>query len=548
MKQGEAILCLILSSILLSCHDVSRHEATLQWADSLNRSYIPITTDSQLVEAAEFYDRHGISNERMRAHYLLGCAYRDMGEAPKALECYHDAIDCADTLDKDCDYAALFRVYSQMGELFYNQEDCHDCLNSYGQASRYAMMVGDTVQSIVNRYLCSNAYDKLNMPDSSLHIRLETSKAFDRIHQQELSAQVLGGVFATLIERRQLNMARHYMQKYENCSGYFDSYGEIEKGREIYYFYKGLYYLHVDSLTDAYSFFQKITRDTADINNKQAYYKGMQEYYKKLGNIHMYAKYAGLYADATDSTYLRKSMEKMYETQAAYVYGRNERIALLKTQESIRQKNMLYLSLFVAAGLVILLGLIYVRWKGQKRETAMIRRKYSSDICNLSQSAKELSQLISDKEAKIGELILQKEAEVRKYQREIATSLENNKWNKKRTDRHLAQSDISKKLARSARNVAKYTPTATDWQELKELIRREIPDFFILLNEDLYNISEVDMRICMLVRLDFQPKDIASVVGCSMQKVANTRKRLQKRILGEDKGTQYFDKAIKSIY
>lgn len=30
-------------------------------------------------------------NEKMEAHYLLGCIYRDMKEAPKAMQCYQDA-------------------------------------------------------------------------------------------------------------------------------------------------------------------------------------------------------------------------------------------------------------------------------------------------------------------------------------------------------------------------------------------------------------------------------------------------------------------------
>ena len=43
----------------------------------------------------------------MPAYYLLGRAYHEHGEAPMALQCYHDAIDCADTTAADCDYAQL---------------------------------------------------------------------------------------------------------------------------------------------------------------------------------------------------------------------------------------------------------------------------------------------------------------------------------------------------------------------------------------------------------------------------------------------------------
>ena len=70
-------------------------------ADSMNRNYVPMTSDSLLLEACRFYDRHGTANERMRAHYLLGCVYRDLGEAPRAVDCYQQAVDCVDTLAVD---------------------------------------------------------------------------------------------------------------------------------------------------------------------------------------------------------------------------------------------------------------------------------------------------------------------------------------------------------------------------------------------------------------------------------------------------------------
>ena len=54
-------------------------------ADALNKTDAPLPSDTLIKEVVEYYDRHGNANERMRAHYLLGCAYRDMGEAPAAL-------------------------------------------------------------------------------------------------------------------------------------------------------------------------------------------------------------------------------------------------------------------------------------------------------------------------------------------------------------------------------------------------------------------------------------------------------------------------------
>jgi len=109
IRNWPSAACLLLAVVALVACDCGRSgemSSLLDRADSLNRNYVPMTDgiDSLLLEAVEYYDRHGTPNQRMRAHYLLGCSYRDLDDAPQALHCYQDATDAADTLDSDCDY------------------------------------------------------------------------------------------------------------------------------------------------------------------------------------------------------------------------------------------------------------------------------------------------------------------------------------------------------------------------------------------------------------------------------------------------------------
>ena len=94
-----------------------RHE--LLRARAMNKSYTPFTTDSTMLAVADWYDRHGTPNERMEARYLLGCAYRDMGEAPRAVDCYLEAAGCADTTATDCDFWMMASIYGQMAKLYH---------------------------------------------------------------------------------------------------------------------------------------------------------------------------------------------------------------------------------------------------------------------------------------------------------------------------------------------------------------------------------------------------------------------------------------------
>jgi tetratricopeptide (TPR) repeat protein len=72
------------------------------------------TSDSLAKELADYFDSRGTTNERVLAYYLLGLAYSDMGEAPKAISNFLNAIEVADTTASDFNFYQLSCVYSQM--------------------------------------------------------------------------------------------------------------------------------------------------------------------------------------------------------------------------------------------------------------------------------------------------------------------------------------------------------------------------------------------------------------------------------------------------
>ena len=102
MKRFTNNIFILLSSamlLLFGCTGEDRrqmHEALMQ-AKAQNENFEPFTSDSTMLRVVDYYDSHGTANEQMLAHYLLGCVYRDLGDAPRALECYHDAVSKADT-------------------------------------------------------------------------------------------------------------------------------------------------------------------------------------------------------------------------------------------------------------------------------------------------------------------------------------------------------------------------------------------------------------------------------------------------------------------
>jgi len=94
----------MLSSVCASPDSLSkalRMRLELLKAKAQNKMFVPFTTDTTMAAVAEWYDRHGNRSQRMTAHYLLGCVYRDLNDAPMALDQYHEAVSLADTTAGD---------------------------------------------------------------------------------------------------------------------------------------------------------------------------------------------------------------------------------------------------------------------------------------------------------------------------------------------------------------------------------------------------------------------------------------------------------------
>ena len=101
---------IVLILLLLSAcgHRSQEMSEALLRAEEMNRNYQSMDTLKGMEQVADYYRPFlGRSQRYMRALYMLGCVYRDRGDAPMALHYYQEAVSQADTTDADCDYYAL---------------------------------------------------------------------------------------------------------------------------------------------------------------------------------------------------------------------------------------------------------------------------------------------------------------------------------------------------------------------------------------------------------------------------------------------------------
>lgn len=533
-------LLLIVGFLLTGCtHDRIRYENVLNQAEKQNVDYDSITNFDSIKMAVKFMDANGSNNERIRAHYLLGCAYRDMGEAPLALESYQNAADCADTTQSDCDYRQLTRIHGQMASLFYQQLLPYEHLAEQEQQYKYAMLAKDTLIAINAIEHKADAYELLNLSDSIISVRLSAYKKYMEKNYTKEAASAVGPVIIPLLDAGRINEARYYQDIYESRSGFWKN-GKIEKRKILYYYTKGLYYLTIGNNDSAKVFFQRLLSPYLTANHWEAGYRGLYLLYKKIGQKDSLAKYADLCYQLNDASYSSEATRQMQQMQALYNYTRSQKEASKMKEKVDRNKHMLMAALVV---LILVLAIGSYIYQKRRKATEILYLHYKNAKDNLEKAKREQIKMKEENSS----LLEEKNNEILLYEQQILDYESRLKIERKKvTNEELMTTPIYNHfkyvLAHPMEKLQK-----KDWRDLRSMIDEKIPGFYSELHTSKARLQQQDYDICILVRLYFTPSEIAVLTNNTPSSISMKRIRLLKRIYGIDGAPEDFDKRIQSI-
>ena len=311
-------------------YELLRHKA-------MNKACITFTSDSVMKEVVDYYDRHGSANERMLANYVLGCVYRDLHEAPMALEYYNKATEQADTAAQDCDYATLCRVYSQMGVLFSKQYLPYQELFSFEKATHYAYKAHDTLNAIRYYYNKTGAYTYLDNEDSAIIVNTRAAELF-RKHGYDRAADIAFGCnYVYYLKRNNIDKAKKAFEAYNRANfvgnqNYEDSYAFL-------LYEKGLFFLQTNQLDSAYCKLNESLKLSKSFNNKAITTKTLAQYYLKRNNPILATKYALKSTEYNDSDLVRVRKTQLHQLQAMYDYSRNKNLAIISEKKAEMRTN-----------------------------------------------------------------------------------------------------------------------------------------------------------------------------------------------------------------
>ena len=507
----------------------SRMRLLMLKAKAQNKLYLPMPSDTIFNEVVSYYDRHGSANDRMLSRYLLGCIYRDMDNGPKAVRCYLEAVEQADTTDKNCDYRVLCRLYGQLTEFYKMRNLPKEALQELDKYIYYAEKAGDTVSACFGHEAMIYLHYALGDTVSALSKVEDCRNRYLEHGMHEEAAGVYPVLIYVCIERGQFSKARYYMDIYERESGLFDSSNNILAGREHYYKALGQYFLGISRNDSAEYYFRKLGNYNYGYESAQ----GLLKVYSVKNDNDSVSKYTRLCEAEMDSILTQKKASELIQASSSHTFDR------IKTKANKSRKILTVIALLCAVVAVVLV------FYGRRQF-----RKYKSRIANLGNSLSETEeayrQISNSHKKAICEVDIEHVSESSVYCPDVTRNKESDVFAGK-TDK---QKEYKKIFIESAENTREFVTknagyvgnlkqkadigkpmSSNEWKALRNDVAQNLGKIYNIVFEKGI-LSEQEAKVCILLLLGLKSGHIAALIGKSSQRVSNAKAIINKKLFG----------------
>nr|WP_242506851.1 tetratricopeptide repeat protein [Parabacteroides goldsteinii] len=495
-------------------------------------------------EVVRFYESYGDTDKLMEAYYYLGSVYRDMKDAPRAIAAFQQAVE---TGKNSPQYNVLGKIYSQMGTLLAYQSLYEDALKIYKISYTYYLKQPDTPGLVYALRNQGRMYESLNRLDSAeYYYQAAYKKAFELNNQRVINA------ISTEFGFFYLDLG-----KLDSAKNVFSRIPEL-KNDAIYLQGLAKFYNLVFQSDSAQFYYLQTLQE--GIRNQNIYLKSNS--YKALAKLEAHKGYYHSAFDyAQKSMKLEDSIKKITRTEAIgkinalYNYQHTEKENQQLSLDNERKQNQVYLLII---GLLIIGGTatLYTNYTRKQKQFAQEQSKRlsmlkdeqykNSRACILENEKRiaELETLLQQTEGEnnaLKELIQSQKALLEISNQKIQMGLNE----KGHLELSFRQSEIYQLFHQAVHQDDKLKSISIDsWKQLQNMIDITYNNF----TEQLYalypQISEHELRICYLIKIQIPTKNIAKTLSRSFSAISNSRVRLYKKIHGKEGKAEMLDKFI----
>lgn len=504
-EQQQALWCLLYTSVL-------------------DRKQIKHTSDSLIQIAVSYYEKNDLPERKMQAYYYYGIVLQDLNDAIQAQDYYLRAYKLGIELER---YVFLGRICANLGTLYTYQELCSQASHFQQKAVIYFEKNRDTVRlSLVFRDMARIHLNEHRL-DSAVVNYTKALKYTSDVHKFCMFNE-LTGAYARMGD----------YEKGVSCAHMAYDRAETVEDSCLVSLALGSLYLRMGKKDSAYHYLS-FCRQSTDPYTLKDLYLYLAQFEKSRHNWPTYAFYQEQYNVFRDSIDNLTKMETLARLQRLYDYREIEKKKEYYRQESDRKTGKLYkLSLGGFGCLLFVVCIIFYLWKERKKKEEQLNqslRRKEQQYLNSQQYLEErnavMAQLEQQYEAVVAQLSEQSSRFTTSVQEKINSS------------HPFFTSEL-------------YRGVYAEWKKLDEVQWAEVikmidhilyKDFTGKIRMLYPRISELDLNVCYLVKLEIPVGRIAVLLSVNSQAISNKRKRLYEKLTQEKGSAQDFDKFIKTF-
>lgn len=504
-EQQQALWCLLYTSVL-------------------DRKQIKHTSDSLIQIAVSYYEKNDLPERKMQAYYYYGIVLQDLNDAIQAQDYYLRAYKLGIELER---YVFLGRICANLGTLYTYQELCSQASHFQQKAVSYFEKNRDTVRlSLVFRDMARIHLNEHRL-DSAVVNYTKALKYTSDVHKFCMFNE-LTGAYARMGD----------YEKGVSCAHMAYDRAETVEDSCLVSLALGSLYLRMGKKDSAYHYLS-FCRQSTDPYTLKDLYLYLAQFEKSRHNWPTYAFYQEQYNVFRDSIDNLTKMETLARLQRLYDYREIEKKKEYYRQESDRKTGKLYkLSLGGVGCLLFVVCIIFYLWKERKKKEEQLNQS----LRRKEQQYLNSQQYLEERNAVMAQLEQQYEAVVAQLSEQSSrfTTFVQEKIN---SSHPFFTSEL-------------YRGVYAEWKKLDEVQWAEVikmidhilyKDFTGKIRMLYPRISELDLNVCYLVKLEIPVGRIAVLLSVNSQAISNKRKRLYEKLTQEKGSAQDFDKFIKTF-
>ena len=498
-------------------------------------------SDSLIANVLRYYEETDNRKLLPEAYYYAGRIYAKMGDAPRALDYYHQALDASSA---QTGTRLMQRIYFQLGHLFWFQSVYDEALKAQLKALSYKRLAKDTLSEIFILKSLGVTYADLGKKDSAFFYYQEALRKAETLRNASLAFYV------------KENMATLYLSqgKYAQAWNLLESPpADIDETvRTMLYQLKAQLY-HQTGEADSAMHYNRLIEERGSVYNKQQASLDMADilaaqarYAEAIGYFRQYVAY-------TDSIQKLTRTEALTKAQTTYNYQLRERENNRLKLKNAEQRTLILIYLLVGllitgAGTAYVSYLRHLRRKQNERLSELERQRedqfrrskayiernnaliqdLEKQLASTSDENLQMKQLLQIQQEQLRQRNIQAEAEMREQELAVQS---------------FHRSDIYIKF-HQAEDFSELSEA--DWLVLQQTIDRTFNSF----TNRLYALSTLDereLRICLLAKAEIQPAGIARLMGRAKSTITSARKNLFGKLCGKKGSAEDFDRFIQGF-